>query len=158
MPTEPVADVAIRLVEFPTEEQRMAVAEGLRAFNRRYMDAEVYVPVAFLVQQGDAPPRGGLVGAVYWGALYIDLLWVPDELRGQGIGTRLMAQAEAFARRYGCNFVHLDTMSFQARGFYEKVGYTVFATLTGYPNGVERYYLVKHFYPAPPARSEAAQP
>ncbi len=144
---QPNGPFAIHLVERPTEEQRLAVAIGLRDYNLRFMPTEPYMPVAFLLQQGEAPPSGGLVGMVYWGSFYVDLLWVPDALRAQGIGARLMAQAEEYARRYGCRLIHVDTMSFQARGFYEKIGYTVFGTLTGYPHGVERYYLVKHLEP-----------
>ena len=71
------------------------------------------------------------------------MLWVADDLRGSGVGSAIMQQAEAFARSRGCGLIHLDTMSFQARGFYEKLGFAVYGTLTGFPNGVERYYLVK---------------
>ena len=72
------------------------------------------------------------------------LAWIANDLQGRGVGRTLMQRAEAYARRKGCAIMHLDTLSFQARGFYEKLGYTVYGTITGFPNGSERYYLVKY--------------
>ena len=75
--------------------------------------------------------------------LFIEWLWIDDAARG-GTGRDVMALAESHAVIQGCTKAHLDTFNFQARGFYEKLGYTVFGTLE-YPNGgVERYYMRKN--------------
>jgi ribosomal protein S18 acetylase RimI-like enzyme len=84
-----------------------------------------------------------LWGATAWQWLFIRLLWLPETLRGTGLGRDLMQRAEAEASARGCGNVWLDTYSFQARGFYEKLGYTVFGTLEGYPPGHRRYFLQK---------------
>jgi ribosomal protein S18 acetylase RimI-like enzyme len=55
----------------------------------------------------------------------------------------MMQMVEEEARTAGCSCVHLDTMSFQALSFYEKLGYRIFGVLNGYADGVSRYYLVK---------------
>jgi GNAT superfamily N-acetyltransferase len=68
---------------------------------------------------------------------------LPDALRHQRIGSELMARAEAEARARGCIGVYIDTFSFQARPFYEKHGYTVFAEITDYPPGHSRFFLSK---------------
>ena len=68
---------------------------------------------------------------------------VRDGWRGQGLGTRLLAAAEAAARGRGCHDVWLDTFSFQALPFYEQHGYVVFGTLENYPTGHERYFVRK---------------
>lgn len=136
--------VTIRLVEHPSEAERRSVLDGLLAFNARYIPDENYTPVALLIESAAGEAQGGLVGAIYWNAFFVDLLWVAEDLRGSGVGRALMLQAEAYARSRRCAIMHLDTMSFQARGFYEKLGFSVFGTMTGYPHGIERYYLVKH--------------
>lgn len=139
-----MSSLAIRLIENPSEGERRSVLEGLVAFNARHLPDESYMPIALLVESADGTSRGGLVGSIYWNALAIDMLWLDETIRGQGIGRALLQEAEAYARSRACALIHLDTMSFQARGFYEKQGYRLFGALTGYPNGVERYYMVKH--------------
>ena len=97
----------------------------------------------FTIRLDDAEGRlvGGLSGVMAWGWLFIDAVWVHPDLRGQGAGGALMAQAESHAAAQGCHSVWLDT--FQARGFYELVGYSVFGTLEDYPGEQARWFLRK---------------
>ena len=88
---------------------------------------------------------GGLYGMDGFGWAFVKCLAVPDEYRGQGLGSRLLAEAEAIARTRGYIGVWLDTFEFQARPFYEKLGYTVFGELEGAPNAIPRYFLKKRF-------------
>jgi GNAT superfamily N-acetyltransferase len=83
------------------------------------------------------------VGGTYWGWLYVEILWLDARARGRGLGARLMAMAEQEAQRRGCRGAHLDTMSFQALPFYERMGYTVFGVLEDLPPGHRRYFLKK---------------
>ena len=82
-------------------------------------------------------------GLVFGGWVYIKLLWVDAALRGQGHGTRLLVRMEEEAVRLGCRNAHLDTYSFEARPFYEKNGYEVFATLDDFPPGHKKHFLRK---------------
>jgi ribosomal protein S18 acetylase RimI-like enzyme len=68
---------------------------------------------------------------------------VRDDQRGNGLGTRLLATAEAEIRRRGCDRVTLDTHSFQAPDFYARLGYTECGRTPGYPNGYDHIHLVK---------------
>jgi GNAT superfamily N-acetyltransferase len=86
---------------------------------------------------------GGLVGISYYDWLIVEMLFVPPALRGQGLGARLMAAAEAVAAARGCGGVWLDTGSRQARVFYERLGYGVFATLPDQPLGHPRHFLAR---------------
>jgi N-acylglucosamine-6-phosphate 2-epimerase len=86
---------------------------------------------------------GGLFGSTQWDWLHIGVLWVAEELRGKGYGTRLVGDAEVEAKRRGCRHVRLGTFSFQARGFYEKLGYRVVGELEGYPPGHTDYLMRK---------------
>jgi len=85
----------------------------------------------------------GLYGISYYGWLFIELLVIPERYCGQRLGTRLMQQAEAAACDRGCIGVWLDTFSFQARGFYEKLGYEVFGEIADYPPRMSRFWLRK---------------
>lgn len=84
---------------------------------------------------------GGLWGSTAYGYLHIDMLVLPETLRRRGIGTRLMRLAEEEAIRRGCHGSYLETFDFQARGFYEKLGYAVFGQLENTPPGHTRYFL-----------------
>ena len=86
----------------------------------------------------------GLYGWTWGGCGYIDLLWVQDDQRRCGLGTRLLAAAEAEIRRRGCDRVALSTHSFQAPGFYARLGYTECGRTPGYPHGHDDIHLVKH--------------
>jgi GNAT superfamily N-acetyltransferase len=86
---------------------------------------------------------GGVWGHVNWNWLSVNLVWVSETLRGAGHGRRLMAALEAAARERGCEHAHLDTFSYQARPFYEHLGYVVFGTLDDYPRGHRRFFMKK---------------
>lgn len=86
---------------------------------------------------------GGLYGISYYSWLFIELLVIPEQYRGRRFGTRLIGQAESAARERECVGVWLDTFSFQARGFYEKLGYRTFGEIAAYPPGHSRFYLSK---------------
>ncbi len=86
---------------------------------------------------------GGIDGLVFGGWVYVKLLWVDAVLRGQGHGTALLRRMEDEAVRLGCRSAHLDTYSFEARPFYEKNGYQVFATLGDFPPGHRKHFLRK---------------
>jgi GNAT superfamily N-acetyltransferase len=71
------------------------------------------------------------------------VLWVHEDHRDSGLGSRLMEMAEDQAKGRGCHSSYLNTFSYQARPFYERLGYVVFGTLTDFPKGHERYYMMK---------------
>ncbi len=85
----------------------------------------------------------GLLGYTNWDWLFIAQLWVSETSRGRGIGQKLMREAELEARRRGCRHAHVDTFSFQALSFYERLGYAVVGRLDNYPAGHARYFLQK---------------
>lgn len=85
----------------------------------------------------------GLVARTWWGGLEVQYLWVSDEYRKSGYGRQLMEKAEEEAIKRGCHMAYVDTFDFQARGFYEKLGYRVYGDLGGYAKKYTRHYLAK---------------
>jgi GNAT superfamily N-acetyltransferase len=86
---------------------------------------------------------GGLWGIDDFGWAFITYLYVPPVLRGRRIGETLMREAEAIARRRGMVGLWLNTFDFQARGFYEKLGYSLFATLESADDAAGQFFLKK---------------
>jgi GNAT superfamily N-acetyltransferase len=134
----------ITLTDAPTAEMRQVIADGLTAFNRSRTGLSYDPrPLALLLSDPDSDAAvGGLIGSTWLSYLYVNLLFVPEKMRGAGVGRKLMMEAEAEALRRGCSAIALDTFSFQARGFYKRLGYSVFGTLD-YPHGHSRFYLTK---------------
>jgi len=83
-------------------------------------------------------------GCIYYGCMYVDTLFVDEKFRKQNLGTELMQKAEELARQKHCSFVTLTTMDWEARGFYEKLGYEFEFERTGYMNGAILYSLRKN--------------
>lgn len=120
------------------------IHSGLREYNAQFAPLSHRPLYVFLRDEAGALV-GGLLGDIYWGWLHVGVLWIDERYRRQGIGERMLAAAEAEARACGCRYVHLDTLSFQARPFYEKLGYRLFGQLEDFPAGTAhtRYFLFK---------------
>ena len=120
-----------------------AVATGLRAFNVSVIGNPDEMPVHIFLRNDDDAVVGGLLGHIKWRWLYVAKLWLRDDFRGGGHGAGLLRAAENLARSQGCIGAHLDTFEYQARPFYEKLGYELFGTLEGFPPGYRQYFLAK---------------
>ena len=121
------------------------VQRGLRAFNVARIGEPMEEPVRIFLRDERGQIVGGLLGHIRWRWLYVAKLWIHEAHRGEGYGIALMEAAEAHARMRRCLGAYLDTFEYQARPFYEKLGYTVFGTHEGYPPGYSQYHLSKRF-------------
>ena len=86
---------------------------------------------------------GGLIAATYWGWLDIQVCWLAESVRGQGYGRRMLAMAEAEARRRSCPHAFVDVPGFQTVGFFEHLGYRTFGTLEDRPPGHRTHFMRK---------------
>jgi GNAT superfamily N-acetyltransferase len=134
---------AIRITDAPDEKLRAAIAGPLIAFNQAATGRNDYRPLVLAIEDPEGRVIGGLWGRTVYDWLFVELLVVPDGLRGRGLGSELMKRAEDEALRRGCHSAWLDTFEFQARGFYERLGYSCFAELSDYPVGSARYFMKK---------------
>lgn len=137
--------INVLVVDEPTAEDRAAVAAPLLAYNQKEGPQALAEPLVLLLKDNDGQTVGGLWGKTVYNWLVVELLVVPETMRGKGAGAALMKQAEHIARGRGCLGAWLDTFAFQARGFYEGLGYTVFGELIDHPKGSARYFLSKRF-------------
>ncbi len=138
-----VEEYQIVYVEQPAESTMEIVEEGLSGFDTQQIGNRSSQRISFVVQTPDKKIVGGVSGEMNWNWLYVDLLWVKDELRGRGFGHQLMTVIENEAKKLGATKAYLDTYSFQAPEFYKKHGYRVFGELKDFPAGHQKYFLTR---------------
>lgn len=122
------------------------IRKKLIEYNMDSIDEEVKTPlekVSFVIRNDKDEIVGGVVGETFWHHLHIDFLWVAEEYRKGGYGVGLIERMEDYARGKGCYLVILDTFSFQAPGFYKKLGYREFGVLEDFPKGSSQHFMEK---------------
>ena len=130
----------------PAEADVEVLPNGLEAFNEsRWPGHQKWQPLAVFARDRETVVAG-LAGETYAGWLFIKYLWVSEALRGKGIGRALMGAAERRAAERGCHSAWVDTFSFQAPGFYPRLGYEPFGELD-YPPEFRRIFLRKQLAP-----------
>ncbi|RON08696.1 GNAT family N-acetyltransferase [Pseudomonas brassicacearum] len=134
----------IELSQNPLPEERLAILKPLRAYNVANAGEGHPQDIALLVrdEQNDEI-LGGLYAKLFYQWMFIDLLSVPEQARGQGTGSRLMQMAEELAREKNCIGIYLDTFEFQAPEFYKKLGFTEVGQIADYPLGSKRFFFQK---------------
>ncbi len=98
---------------------------------------------SFVIENNEGEIEAGIAGFNYYGCFYIDLLFVEENARDQGLGSALMQKAEDLARKRKCLFMAVNTMDFEAKPFYEKHGFKVEFERSGFENGAKAYFLKK---------------
>jgi GNAT superfamily N-acetyltransferase len=119
------------------------IGGGISDYNTQQAGDDQGKNLCFVIYSTEKEIAGGVIGATYWDWLYINLMWMKEELRGHGYGHQLLTLAEEEARKRGAKHAYLDTFSFQAPSFYQKHGYQVFGELPNFPAGHTRYFLTK---------------
>ena len=126
----------------PSEEQAAEIGRGLDAHNVEVGVTRSVVPVRGVYVDAGVVVAG-IEAVVYWGKLHIRTLWVHEDYRSMGLGSRLMAWAEERGRELDCRSAVVNTMSFQAPEFYVRLGYRQFGVSVGYAGGARRHYFEK---------------
>jgi GNAT superfamily N-acetyltransferase len=131
-----------------TEEGLATLLEGLgRNILEHLGDVQLGRSIRVFLRNPAGKVVGGAIGDLFGGWLYVSLLWVEESVRSHGLGAGLINRLEQEAAGLGCRHAYVDTFSFEARPFYEKLGYELFATLEDFPEGHCKYFLKKTLPP-----------
>ncbi|KRW63883.1 GCN5 family acetyltransferase [Aeromonas allosaccharophila] len=123
-----------------------SLVDNLRQFNFKKMGEERSQPLMVIIRNDNDEIVGGIAGRTIYHQLLIEVLWVHDDKRGQGLGIQLMEIAECEAKKRGCIAAQVDTLSFQAPKFYEKMGFKIVGNVSGVKDSPDRYFLLKHYH------------
>ncbi|MCX5398932.1 GNAT family N-acetyltransferase [Streptomyces sp. NBC_00102] len=132
------------LTDAPTPEDVAAISDALERFNIEHTGIADRRPLAVLVRDPETRQVvGGLTGRTSLGLFFLDLFYLPPRLRGSGLGTEILRQAEDEARARGCRTAVLYTITFQAPGFYQKNGWKRLGEVPCDPPGTSRVFMTK---------------
>lgn len=141
-------ELRLSFEDHPSSADRELIDNALGEYNAPFLSNPGYSYFGIFVRDEKEAIRAGLIGNCYAGWLFVNLLWIRAGLRRRGLGRRLVEEAERHALAFGCHSAYVDTFSFQAPGFYRKLGYEEFGTLD-YPPGHRRFFLEKRLTSEP---------
>ncbi len=133
----------LKILINPAEEDIQPIYEGLKAHNIPFIGEVPEQQAACVLYSTDGSTVGGTVARLWGSWLIIKYLWVDPSLQKTGMGTKLLRSLEDHAVSVGCTKALVDTLSFQARPFYEKHGYQCQMTLEDYPKDAQLHFLTK---------------
>ena len=138
------AETTITLTDAPDDDESAVITDGLRAYNEAQAGYSDSRPLNILARDPETRKVvGGLLGRTSLGLLRVDRFFLPEDLRRNRLGSRILAMAEQEATRRGCTRAVLSTIHFQAPGFYLKQGWEVGARIDCAPPGHTRFYMTK---------------
>jgi GNAT superfamily N-acetyltransferase len=141
---QPMPDLEIVLTDAPTDADAAIIERGLADFDAEQVGIRDRQRVAVLARDhATGQTLGGILGRTSLGMLFVDLVYLPEALRGQDLGSRMMAMVEQEAVRRGCRSGALITTSFQAPGFYARQGWRELARMPCNPPGAFRVLMSK---------------
>jgi GNAT superfamily N-acetyltransferase len=133
----------VALEDDPDDEVLRGLMDGMRAFNAAAVPGIRPQKIVAAVRDDDGALRGGVIGRLAGDSVYMEVVWNDDSARGRGLGRDMMKLVEGRARELGAREAWLYTMSFQARPFYEKLGYSQFAELPWLGGRHARHFMRK---------------
>lgn len=134
-------DVTLDTTDTPGDAMLLAVDNGLEQYNHAVAPLKEVRSLASFATDASGTVVGGAVGRTWGECCELLQLWVAEEHRRHGLGSRLLKAFEAGARARGCGTFYLTTLSFQAPDFYRRHGYAVLASIAGYPDGIVKYLM-----------------
>lgn len=136
-------EYVIQTIDKPDRSVWSVIAQGLREYNTKKAGEDNAKELCIVLYSPDQQIVGGVIAEIFWNWLFINVMWVKEELRGSGFGEKLLKKTEMEAIKHGAKHAFLDTFTFQAPGFYEKYGYVIFGKLEGFPPGHQRIFYQK---------------
>ena len=132
----------IRLDNTETQKSQ-EIGNLIRSYNRSKREAAESEPLNLYVEDDSGQLMAGLVAETFGNLARNRVFICEEDLRGQGIGSQLLQQAESEAKKRNCRFAFVNTYQFQAPAFYQKHGYKEVFTMKNYPYTGQRHYYQK---------------
>ena len=139
----------IEINDDPSSQEAQTIIDGLVHYNTVMAGESQNTPLSVIVRNVNGEIIGGLLGRTYWSWLHINTIWVKDHFRQKGIGKKLIESAEKEAVDRNCRCSFLDTYDFQAKLFYQKLGYETIYVIDDWPDGHQRIFMKKHLKSEP---------
>ncbi|APF27034.1 acetyltransferase domain protein [Clostridium sporogenes] len=134
--------------ESSSEQEADLIVDRIVEYNLSKVPGKQEVPLLCInrvIEDTNGEIIAGILSNMYcWNCIYIDVLWVKEEYRKDGLGTRLLKELEKIAKEKDCHLIHLDTFDFQAKDFYIRHGYEIFGVLDQCPENHKRYFMKKN--------------
>jgi GNAT superfamily N-acetyltransferase len=127
-----------------TSEFAELAKQKIAEFNALHWDASQRQQLGLKLEDENGNLMAALAGRTFGHWFYLESLWLDEKVRGKGVGSQILQEAETIAKARGCSFVILDTLDFQARPFYQRHGYQVQWTQTNYPYTGAKHFMTKH--------------
>ncbi|MCL5676106.1 MAG: GNAT family N-acetyltransferase [Patescibacteria group bacterium] len=127
----------------PASKDLQVISSGLLAHHAKQGHQRTWKKYCIFLKDKNNKTYGGIIVTFTWNDMHIDSLWVDESLRGKGYGAKLMKLAEKEAIKRNCTIAHTDTFTWQAPGFYEKLGYKSFGKIDDFPKGNSLNYYYK---------------
>lgn len=143
--------------ENPNQEDIQVLIHGITDYAKQQRGFDALDFFAFFIRDENNTIVGGCNGGTLYGGLHIDSLWVSDVIRNRGWGTELVNAALTYGKEKNCNFATVNTMDWEALGFYQKLGFKIEFQRTGFHKNAVFYFLRKEFVKAVPGISESDQ-
>lgn len=138
--------MSLYIVKEHNKQAKQNIEEALYQFNLKHFPVDLrgrYEEIHLFIKDENDNVRGELLAEVCWNWLEINILIIDEGIRASGFGTKLLLEIEEIALERESDFIKVDTLSFQALGFYEKNGYKVFGSLDNVGRDHKHYYLKK---------------
>lgn len=132
-----------RMTTACSQAEEAEIHRELKKYNLSQREPSENIPLGVFFEDEEGGKLAGLTGEIFGNWLCIHYLWVSEEWRGRGIGSRLLVRAETEAVAQGAKYAFVDTFDFQAPDFYRRYGYQEVFRLTDYPYTGSRYYYTK---------------
>ena len=143
---------SLTLSDTPTERDISLIRQRMAEYNHEQTNGEYDKPgieINLVLKDSEGKVIGGISASTQVRVMYLETLWVADEYRKRGYGRDLVLAAERVGFDRGCITSHTWSLSFQAPGFYQKIGYEILGIYDGYPDGITESVLGKHLEPHP---------
>jgi GNAT superfamily N-acetyltransferase len=124
--------MTLQIINVADDGLKNYVRNRIREFNLEHFPKDLrgrYQEIHFFVRDADNQVQGGILGEICWNWLEINYLYIEPAYRKQGYGKKLIHEVERIAREKSCDFIKVDTLSFQALDFYKKEGFEVYGII-----------------------------